>query len=124
MTRRGAIVHPRDRFDAVKGRAVRGGELGQAAQLRKRVGEVVAVRIDNGDLYILAVTVEEEEIGSLAGRNDTNTSARGQSQPVEIASLANNTRMWVRSCTVSGPTCGTVNPPSSIGACSPNTVSG
>ena len=55
-------------------------------------------------------------VSSAAGRNDTSTSARGQSQPVEIASLANNTRMCVRSCTVSGPTCGIENPPISIAA--------
>ena len=43
---------------------MRGGELGQAAQLGKRVGEVVAVGVDNGDLHVLAVAVEEEEVGA------------------------------------------------------------
>ena len=50
------------------------------------------------------------------GGDDTRTSARGQSQPDEIASFANSTRIWVRSCTVSGATCGTVSPPRSSGA--------
>ena len=41
-------------------------------------------------------------VWSFAGRNDTSTSARGQSQPVEIASLATRTRTCGASCTRCG----------------------
>ena len=41
-------------------------------------------------------------VWSFAGRNDTITSARGQSQPVEIASLATSTRTCVSSWTRCG----------------------
>ena len=39
----------------MKAPAVCGGELGQATQLGKRVGQVVAVRVDNGDPNVLAL---------------------------------------------------------------------
>ena len=47
-------------------------------------------------------------VRSTARRNDTITSARGQSQPVLMASLAMSTRTQVASCTRSGEMYGTV----------------
>ena len=43
--------HTCDGFDPVEGLAVLFGELRQAAKLGKRVGEVGAVRIDDGDIH-------------------------------------------------------------------------
>ena len=58
------IPYPRDRFKAMERLAVRGGERRQTAQLGKRVGEVMAVGIDNRDPYVLVVGVEEEKVGA------------------------------------------------------------
>ena len=41
-------------------------------------------------------------VRSLAGRIETSTSARGQSQPVEIADFASSTRTCLASCTRCG----------------------
>ena len=59
-----AIRHPRDRLDPMEGLALSCREVGQASQLGKRVGQVVAMGIDNGHLYVLALAVEEEEVGT------------------------------------------------------------
>jgi len=59
-----AIIHLGDRLDAVERLSVLGREPRQASQLWKRVGQVVAVGIDNGGLHILALAVEEDEIGT------------------------------------------------------------
>src|ERR1019366_6576785 len=60
-------------------------------------------------------------VASLAGRSEYRTSARGQSQPVEIASLASTTRMSVSVWMDSGYTQSIILDPSTIGSCSPKT---
>src|SRR4029450_8283050 len=58
---------------------------------------------------------------SLAGRNDTSTSARGQSQPVEMASLATRTRTCDSSCTRCGSIQSTSHAPNFCVEWSPST---
>src|SRR5260370_5996772 len=62
-------------------------------------------------------------VASLAGRSEYRTSARGQSQPVEIASLASTTRISVSVWMDSGGTQPIILDPSTTGSCSPETCS-
>ncbi len=56
--------HSCNRFDPVEGFAVLFGKLRQAAKLGKRVGEVGAVRIDDGDIYCF-VAVKKRKSGHI-----------------------------------------------------------
>ena len=53
-----------DGLDAVKVPCTRLGESSQAAQLRKRIAQVLAVRVDNGDLNPPWTVVKEDEVGT------------------------------------------------------------
>ena len=60
-------------------------------------------RIEHGqDVDVLGEARVEEVVASDAARKDTITSARGQSQPVLMASFAISTRTQFDSCTRSG----------------------